>query len=95
MSLLQGHLGKKIEDPGILADRRTRRGAYARMIIPLPGLRASADLYSSLPPTARATLSLEAGRLTRAVNEAFGPAQTIPFKDTVIGGVAVPITVVR
>jgi SpoIVB peptidase S55 len=79
----------------ILGERRPSRGLYARVFMQRPGLRKDAELLSSLPPSAREMLSVLGGRTSRSVSEAMGPTTAVEYKDVVLGGVAVPVTVVR
>ncbi|MCK6551085.1 hypothetical protein L6R52_34940, partial [Myxococcota bacterium] len=80
---------------GILADRRPARALFARTYQARPGLRTNAELLSSLPPSQRAALGADTGRLTKPVAEVMGPAASVPFDGVVAGGHAVAVTVVR
>jgi hypothetical protein len=80
---------------GILAERRPSRAIYARTYMQRGGLKADAELLSSLPPAERQIYAGYGGRTTRAVTEAMGPANTMPYGDVVGGGVSIALAVTR
>lgn len=80
---------------GILVERRPARAMYAAVFAPRTGLRASAEVLTSLPASMRATLSGEPGRMYKSMTETLGKVTELPYSDVVYGSVSVPITVVR
>jgi hypothetical protein len=80
---------------GILVERRPARAMYAAVFAPRPGLRANAEVLTSLPPSMRATLAGEPGRSYRSLTETLGKVAELQYPDVVYGSVSVPITVVR
>jgi hypothetical protein len=80
---------------GILQDRRPGRGLFARIYLPRPGLRANAEVLSSLPPSARVALAEPFGFMRRAIAEAFGPEERVAMPRVVFGGVNIPLHVIH
>ena len=80
---------------GLLGERRPARALFARVYFPSPGLRSDAELMDALPPSARATLGQGPERTLAAVDETMGPDVKVPFAQVVVGGMTVPINVVR
>ena len=80
---------------GIVAERRQARALFARVYLQRAGLRVRSEVMTSLPPSQRALLLASGGRGTKSLTEALGPTAELPMTDVVVGGVAVPVRVVR
>jgi hypothetical protein len=80
---------------GILAERRPGRGLYGRLYLKRPGLRQSAEVLSSLPPSQRLTLADRAGFRQKAITEALGPELRLPLPPVVVGQTSLKLRVVR
>ncbi len=80
---------------GILAERRPARALFAKLFAPGKGLREDAEIMTALPPSARAYLGAQSERTLKKLDEKMGPDVKVPFSDVVVGGMSVPITVVR
>jgi hypothetical protein len=81
---------------GILAERRPARSLFAKLFTKSTGLRENAEVMTALPPSARAVLGAgQAVRTAKKIEERMGPDVRVPFSDVVVGGMSVPIVVVR
>ena len=80
---------------GLLAERRYGRGLYARTYPKAPGLRAGAEILSSLPPSARLALAGRGSLLTKTIEQAFGPAAEVKYPRVVVGVQSITLRVTR
>lgn len=78
---------------GILAERRPGRGLYGRVYLKRPGVRSSAELYSSLPPSQRLTLTERTGLRHQVTSEALGPALRIDQPRVIIGQTSIKLRI--
>jgi hypothetical protein len=81
---------------GIISERRPARSLFAKLFAPSKGLRQDAEVMTALPPSQRAILSGgQVGRTSKKIEERMGPDVEVPFSDVVVGGMSIPIVVVR
>jgi hypothetical protein len=80
---------------GILAERRPAKALYARSYPLRSGVVLDAELYPSLPASAKAALESRESHTQKGLSEAFGPIAGLPLDEVVFGGVSLTIDVVR
>jgi hypothetical protein len=81
---------------GLIGERRSARSIFAKLFTQSKGLREDAEVMTALPPSQRAILgSGQAARTAKKIEERMGPDVEVPFSDVGVGGMSIPISVVR